>query len=65
MKNIKRTGEKSFILNYLIIYEVYPHRYKKKYSATFVLKIDPPPKTCYLAEIDDETKENPLGLEER
>lgn len=37
----------------------------KNYSETFVLKIDPPQKKCYFVEIDDETKENPLGLEER
>ena len=36
----------------------------KNYSETFVLKIHHH-KKYYFAEIDDETKENPVGLEER
>lgn len=37
----------------------------KKIFSNICLENRPPPKTCYFAEIDDETKENPLGLEER
>lgn len=64
MKNIKRIGEKSFVLKYLIIYEVNPHGYKKLFR-NICFENRPTPKKCYFAEIDDETKENPLGLEER